>query len=1008
MPARLPPARISHFRSLAGHGLSWMALALAAASSPCSAQSPPVAVPAEWVGSDPQDETSPLSDDTLDELFFAMTARPPEERLAVAEDIIARLAYRLQQPQGKLPFGFFKYQLLDALAQNGGSMEWVARATARIDAQIAMFRKSGNARGELWLFDLRQEGNPPGEALASKRAVHRRAAELGLLDSDVARLTRSSMADYARSYIETGREEEALIAMRDTMAEMAQVPEISIDPLFLRAYAETLIMNARFDEADALFAKLQAFWASGEGEAARPKDAQYNLWLNDNQQAYFHNIKGQFARALEPGKRAAETAPKLFGPTEISTQKARYNYAAALLGQGQAAQALPYFEEALPLQLAAEKDGFRGRRTDTIILLTTLARARAQVAGHEVEALEAASEAAERLRTQRKERLRGGQASEKSDPGLTALSRAMTGNERRNPLSTAFDSVLQAGWAARKQVPGALDAAFLAAQDLVLSDAGEAISQAAARNLAGDGPLGEIVRRRQDAANALTAGSQQLRRDALGNDPARTEKLRAQLQALGTEIAELDARLEREFPEYSDLILPGAIDVATVRKALGKDEALLFLLPSDGHVHLFAITSDRQGWHRLDNGAATVASQVARLKCRLDEMTCSADERFAILQEEDQSAPDPIDDYYPRYDAQAAYGLYRNLLEPVEAMLRGKRTVYVVSSGPVSGLPLATLLTRPLRRIDTAARLKSAPWLGNRHAFVTLPSVSALTVPRGRIAGGTARGRFIGYGAPSLDGNPEAVAARGAAAQGRRRVRGLAPVRAAGFFTLSSDGAAMQVDPGLLRKLDPLPGTATELQSLAQALGEANSAVHLGNAATETAVKQDASLAKADVLVFATHGLLPGEMGQSAEPGLVLTPPMTASPLDDGLLTASEAAALDLGARWVILSACNTATADSAPGSDALSGLARSFLYSGAQSLLASHWRVADDASAALTVETVTAGGLGLKQAQALQASQRAIRSGTSTTGRKIAEWKPHWAHPSAWAPFTLITDRNR
>ncbi len=44
-----------------------------------------------------------------------------------------------------------------------------------------------------------------------------------------------------------------------------------------------------------------------------------------------------------------------------------------------------------------------------------------------------------------------------------------------------------------------------------------------------------------------------------------------------------------------------------------------------------------------------------------------------------------------------------------------------------------------------------------------------------------------------------------------------------------------------------------------------------------------------------------------AEPALVLTPPAHASALDDGLLTASEIAALKLDADWVILSACNTA-----------------------------------------------------------------------------------------------------
>lgn len=980
-------------------------MALSAGSTTASGQGSQRQIPAEWSQKHPDDQSSPLSNDSLDELYIAATGKPPEARLAAAEEIIARLAYRMALPEPGYPFGLFKYELIRMLAEDGGSSDLAMKAKDLIDAQIQGFRASGNARAELFFLEMRQDANSSEERLASERVVHRRAAELGMLGSSSARLSRSSLADYARAYIETGREEEAMIALDDTMAELAKAPDAYVDPRFLRAYAETLIMNARFDEADALFSRLQDFWRSGEGDAAKPKDAAYHLWLNDNQQAYFHNIKGQFARAEAPGKRAAEKAVDLFGQTDIAAQKSRYNYAASLLGQGKAKEALPYFEEALPLQLAVEGNILRGNRTDTIILLTTLARARSQVPGMATQALAAAIDAAQRTREQRRERLRGGKSDDKGDPGMAALARAMNGNERRNPLSPAYDAVLQSGWVARDTSPQALEAAFLAAQNLVLSDAGEAISQAAARSLAGDGPLSEIIRQRQDAANALNARSQQFRRDSLRADAALTESLRAELQALASQVAQLDRQLERDFPQYADLVLPDAIDMQTARKALGKDEALLFVLPSEGHVHVMAITANKQQWHRATHGAAAVAAQVARLKCRLDEMTCSPDERFAILQEEEQSAPSPIDDYYPRYDAEAAYELFSTLIQPLDSVLRGKRTVYVVSSGPVSGLPLAALLTRQTAKLDTANQLKAAPWLGARHAFVTLPSVSALTVPRQRAKDARQDNRFIGYGAPSLDGDPQSSATRGVAG---RRKRSVAPLRAAGFFTKTGAADALQVDPAKLRKLDPLPGTAAELQSLAQSLGEANSAVHLGNAATETAVKQDGSLKHADVLVFATHGLLPGEMGQSAEPGLVLTPPQTASPLDDGLLTASEAAALDLGARWVILSACNTATADSAPGSDALSGLARSFLYSGAQSLLASHWRVADDASAALTLQTVTAGGQGLRQAQALQHAQRAVRSGLGIDGKPIAQWKPHWAHPSAWAPFTLITDRNR
>jgi CHAT domain-containing protein len=88
------------------------------------------------------------------------------------------------------------------------------------------------------------------------------------------------------------------------------------------------------------------------------------------------------------------------------------------------------------------------------------------------------------------------------------------------------------------------------------------------------------------------------------------------------------------------------------------------------------------------------------------------------------------------------------------------------------------------------------------------------------------------------------------------------------------------------------------------------------------------------------------------EAGLVLTPPAKGSAQDDGLLTASEVAGLDLDADWVILSACNTASGDRA-GAEALSGLARAFFYAGARSLLVSHWPVNSWAAVLLTTRAM-------------------------------------------------------
>ena len=107
-------------------------------------------------------------------------------------------------------------------------------------------------------------------------------------------------------------------------------------------------------------------------------------------------------------------------------------------------------------------------------------------------------------------------------------------------------------------------------------------------------------------------------------------------------------------------------------------------------------------------------------------------------------------------------------------------------------------------------------------------------------------------------------------------------------------------------------------------------------------------LSEYSILAFATHGLVSGELKGLAEPALVLTPPDEGSEADDGLLTASEIATLDLNADWVILSACNTAAADGTPGAEGLSGMAKAFFYAGARALLVSHWSVNSEAAVAI------------------------------------------------------------
>jgi CHAT domain-containing protein len=165
------------------------------------------------------------------------------------------------------------------------------------------------------------------------------------------------------------------------------------------------------------------------------------------------------------------------------------------------------------------------------------------------------------------------------------------------------------------------------------------------------------------------------------------------------------------------------------------------------------------------------------------------------------------------------------------------------------------------------------------------------------------------------------------------------------------------------------------------------------------------------IVHFATHGLLAGETESFAEslaePALLLTPPAVASDEDDGLLTASKAAQLDLNAEWVILSACNTAAggADNVLGAEALSGLARAFFYAGARALLVSHWYVDSDGAVKLTTRAIAELQRDpmIGRAETLRRSMLALMADTS----RPADWTSA-AHPSIWAPFVLVGEGAR
>ncbi|WP_430413908.1 CHAT domain-containing protein [Parasphingorhabdus sp.] len=545
----------------------------------------------------------------------------------------------------------------------------------------------------------------------------------------------------------------------------------------------------------------------------------------------------------------------------------------------------------------------------------------------------------------------------------------------------------------------ALNTGFLALQDAMDGPANQALATSAGRRLAerSGAELGQLARRRDMSIKELGQVDQALT-EALLEEGEKGKTIRERLEkrkaTISGELKAIDQRLEAEAPEYFSLVNSSALSVDQAKALVGPEEAILLVAPSEYGTHILAITNREITWHRSDWNKWRVNGAVKRL---LWDVGANVAPSYAEADDWEQQGEG--EGAYP-YDRSTAFALYQALIAPLAAAIDGKTHLFVAAAGSLSSLPIAALVVEePLGQDGNPDDLRATKWFADKFAITQLPSLQSLSFLR-RFSSGQSRGddlQMKGFGDPVLTGKSNT--------RGGRRSGGTAAVGlASSVFAPSPSSQDGFADVNALRALARLPGTRTELLAISKALGADDNAIRLASNATETEFKRT-DLSQTDILVLATHGLIAGEIDGVAEPGLVFTPPQTASSMDDGFLSSSEVAVLNLNAEWVILSACNTAAGDGSEGAPGLSGLAKTFFFAGARSLLASHWPVRDDVAALITVKTIEnkRDNPALSRAEALQLAMRAIRE-----DERADSASDTWAHPNAWAPFTLIGDGAR
>ena len=308
------------------------------------------------------------------------------------------------------------------------------------------------------------------------------------------------------------------------------------------------------------------------------------------------------------------------------------------------------------------------------------------------------------------------------------------------------------------------------------------------------------------------------------------------------------------------------------------------------------------------------------------------------------------------FDYKLAYQLYELLFPFPKELFLNVEELTIVPSGTLLSLPFAALITNP-----NYNSFEEPSWLIKQFPISYLPSINSIDLLSYKTYNANFNS-FVGFGDPIFD-NYEFNNTRG-----------------------------VYNDLLLADLFAPLPETKDELEQISRSLGvNPKESLYLGHAARESVVKS-LDLFDKNIIMFATHGIISGDLSNIYEPGLILSQPSTPSEFDDGVLTSSEIMDLYLNADWVLLSACNTAAGEN-ENSNGLSGLAKSFFYAGAKSLLVSQWPVESFA----TVELTTGIFDSIKKNSNLNKSQ-ALRNSML----KLME-DEEYSHPFYWAPFILV-----
>jgi CHAT domain-containing protein/tetratricopeptide (TPR) repeat protein len=472
-----------------------------------------------------------------------------------------------------------------------------------------------------------------------------------------------------------------------------------------------------------------------------------------------------------------------------------------------------------------------------------------------------------------------------------------------------------------------------------------------------------------------TLDEKAVRRGQVGgskSDAAEAEALSREIDRLSILYEDVRSQIKSSSPRYAALTQPEPLSVTGVQQRLLDDNTLLLeYMLGEERSYVWAVTRTEVSSYELPGRAqieAAARGLYDLLAAQQPKLGETAEQLLARVHGAQTQLPSQI------------ATLSKLLLAPVADKL-GTRRLLIVPDGALQYIPFQALTvpnrTGPSNSVASAASDEQVPLVVN-HEIVNEPSASALALVLSESANRRPSSKSVAILAdPVFD-----------AADSRIKSGNTSSLQAAATASPTGEVTRALRDVGVNdAEIPRLISSREEADAIMSVVPWRTGFKAVDFDASRTTA-MGANLGQYRVVHFATHALLDNEHPELS--GIVLSLVDQKGQRQDGFLRLHDIYNLKLPVDLVVLSACQTGLGKDVKG-EGLIGLTRGFMYAGASGVVASLWKVDDEATAELMKHFYE--GLfekGMSPAAALREAQLALRA------------QKRWQESYYWAGFVI------